>query len=320
MKIFGTVTSAFLLIICFSGCAEESIVTVPVFSCFDGLQNGNEAGIDCGGDCDECALNLNIPATGYDSPLSYEGLNLVWSDEFDSLSIDLEKWSFNEGDGCPALCGWGNNELQYFTDQPENIFLTDGYLVIRALRENINGYNYSSSRINTKDKFEFQYGRIDIRATMPSAVGSWIAMFMLNKNYSIFSPGSWWPSGGEIDIMEYLGEANEEVLGTAHFGVDFPANHRFVSSTYSTPESEKFDESFHVFSIIWKVDEIKWLVNGIEYHTITPSTTSALNQPYPFNDEYFMIMSYSVGGNLPVSPIMTDFPDRVVVDYVRVFQ
>ncbi len=309
-----------ILLLLLISCSDDDTMTIPVFSCTDGLQNGNETGVDCGGDCEDCILQLEIPDVGYESPLKYNNYELIWSDEFDDATLHPEKWSYNTGDGCPNLCNWGNNELQYFTSEESNLFLDQGYLIINAAHETINGYQYSSSRINTKDKFEFQYGRVDIRAAMPTAKGSWIALWMLNKNYSIHSPDTWWPRGGEIDIMEYLGEAPSEILGTAHYGIDFPNNHRYNSQTYDNTTGPSFDEVFYVFSIIWEEDSIRWLVNDMEYHTITPQTTAANNQPYPFNDEFFMVFSFSVGGNLPTAPSPGDYPDQLIIDYVRVFQ
>ena len=302
----------------FSDC-NRSLSDQPIATCQDGLQNGDETGVDCGGACPPCLLELEIPASGYETPESYEEYSLVWSDEFGNNELDQSKWSFHLGDGCPNLCGWGNNELQFYTDNAENIFIQDGFLVIRALKEQTNGYNYSSSRIHTDNKFEFQYGRVDIRAAMPSPFGTWAALWLLNKDYSIYNPGALWPSGGEIDIMEYLGEDPDDVMGTAHFGTDFPANHRYISKHFQASDMN-FDEQFYVFSLIWEEDKIQWLVNDNIYHEITPTETSAHGQPYPFNDEYFLLMNLSVGGNLPQAPIASQYPGELIIDYVRVFQ
>ncbi len=313
-------TGFYLLIFCMilcGSCSDNS--EMELSTCIDGIQNGEEEGIDCGGPCPPCLTKIEVPDTGYESPKSYEGYSLVWSDEFDGKGLDLSKWTFHLGDGCPNLCFWGNNELQYYTDSPKNIFLQNGYLAINAIQETINGYSYSSSRIHTDNIFEFKYGRIDIRAAMPSATGTWVALWLLNKNYSIQQPGVKWPSGGEIDIMEFLGEDPTEILGTAHFGTDFPANHRFISKHYQT-KTQPFDKSFYVFSIIWEKDRIQWLINDEVYHEITPSDTAARGQPYPFNDEFFLIMNLSVGGNLPAPPIIDDYPSSVIIDYVRIFQ
>ncbi len=291
-------------------------VILPSVTCTDGFQNGDEEGIDCGGSaCAVCPeVTATIPVSGFESPTTYTGYNLVWSDEFNDETLASDKWSFHTANGCPNLCGWGNNELQYYTD--DNHSFLEGNLVIEAKRETISGFDYSSTRIHTDNKFEFKYGRIDIRASMPSATGTWTALWLLNKSYSIQTPAEWWPKGGEIDIMEYLGEDKMEILGTAHFGSDL-ASHRFNSVLYDVP-NENFDEVYYVYSIIWEEDKITWLVNDVAYHSITPSDTNG--EPYPFNDEFYLLMNLSVGGNLPVAPISSEYPAFLIIDYIRVFQ
>lgn len=312
-------TFIFLFSMCVWLACGQTENPVPKPSCSDGIENGTETGIDCGGDCPPCTTNIGVPAGGYETPSSYEGYELVWGEEFDGARLDASKWSHHLGDGCPNLCGWGNREMQFFTDNKDNLTLEDGYLKITAKEDVINGYKYSSSRIHTDNKFEFQYGRIDIRAAMPSATGTWVAFWLLNQKYLVQKPGAHWPSGGEIDIMEFLGQDHEEILGTAHYGTDFPNNHRFNSKKYRT-NKHPFDKAFYVFSIIWEEDKIQWLINDEVYHTITPETTAAANQPYPFNDKFFLILSLSVGGNLPTDPIPDEYPSSVIVDYIRVFQ
>ncbi len=317
---------AFLLILLYIGACKSDdnpIIPVPPPTCDDNLKNGDETGVDCGGSCIPCApLNqVTIPSTGFSSPQPYEGYELIWSDEFDGSTIDDSKWNFNLGTGCPTLCGWGNNEEQAFSDRTSNLFFQEGNLVIAARKELISGKEFSSARINTDDKFEMKFGRIDIRASMPSALGTWVALFMLNKDYSIADPGALWPSGGEIDIMEYLGENHNEILGTGHYGTDFPANHRFNSEYFQSLNNESFAEVYYVFSIIWEQNKITWLVNDIPYHKMTPELTLSNGQPYPFNDEFYFIFALSVGGNLPQSaPDPTAFPTFLVIDYIRVFK
>lgn len=310
----------FYLITIFSSCSssknelEEDII-LPSITCRDGFQNGDEEGVDCGGSsCNSCTSSGPvIPTSGYMSPTTYAGYNLVWSDEFTD-TLDTKKWSFHKGSGCPNLCGWGNNELQYYTDK--NHSFVDGNLVIEAKKESISGSEYSSTRIHTDNKFEVKYGRIDIRANMPSATGSWVALWLINKDYSIAAPAEKWPSGGEIDIMEYLGESKNKFFGTAHFGSDL-SNHKY-NSTYYTTTGENFDEIFYVFSIVWEEDKITWLINNEEYKTFTPSNTNG--QPYPFNDEFFLILNLSVGGNLPVTPVASEYSAYLIVDYIKVFE
>lgn len=309
---FGILT---IILSCSSSNNENEVTETA--TCFDGVQNGNETGIDCGGTaCFPCEVEVfaDIPDVGYTSPTSYDGYNLVWSDEFNSDTLDSDKWSFHLANGCPNLCGWGNNELQYYTN--DNHYFDGGNLVIRAKNEDINGFNYSSTRINSDNKFEFQYGRIDIRASMPSAIGTWVAFWLLNKDYQVQNPAAEWPSGGEIDIMEYLGQDKDSAFGTAHFGSDL-SNHNFISGYYDAPNQD-FDKEFYVFSILWEENSIKWLINDVEYHSFTPNSTRG--QPYPFNDEFYILMNLSVGGNLPVAPIASQYPAFVIIDYIRVFQ
>ncbi|MBX2870965.1 MAG: glycoside hydrolase family 16 protein [Saprospiraceae bacterium] len=320
-NIFWSSTLYLLVSIALVGmsCTKEEPTVEPEITCSDGLQNGSELGVDCGGLCPNCESEIAVPAGGYESAETYAGYNLVWSDEFEGSQLSTDKWSFHLGDGCPNLCGWGNNELQTYTGAPENIYLDQGYLFITAIQENLNGKTYSSSRIHTDEKFEFRYGRVDIRAVMPSATGTWVALWLLNRSYQVQDPGRFWPSGGEIDIVEYLGQEKRKAFGTAHFGTDFPANHRFVSGYYTT-QKHPFDKAFYVYSIIWEEDRIQWLINDEVYHEIRPERTANQGQPYPFNDYFYLIMSLSVGGNLPVAPLASEYPSTLIVDYIRVFQ
>ncbi len=312
-------TLLILLALLCTTCTKEKLTSEPAISCSDGIQNGSESGVDCGGPCTSCELEVVVPEGGYESAETYVGYKLVWSDEFNGSQFATDKWSFHLGDGCPNLCGWGNNEMQTYTGASKNIYLDQGYLFIRAIRENLNGKSYSSSRIHTDEKFEFRYGRVDIRAAMPSATGTWVALWLLNKSYQVQDPGRFWPSGGEIDIVEYVGQDQRRAFGTAHFGTDFPANHRFVSGYYNT-QKHPFDKAFYVFSIVWEEDRIQWLINDEVYHEITPATTAGHGQPYPFNDHFFLIMNLSVGGNLPVPPLASEYPTTLIIDYIRVFQ
>ncbi len=255
---------------------------------------------------------INIPETGYTTPESYDGYNLVWQDEFAGETLNPANWTYELGDGCPGNCGWGNNELEYY--RPENTLMTRGHMVIEAKQENFGGKNYTSSRIITKNKREFKYGRIDIRAVLPEGKGLWPALWMLGENIDNTS----WPACGEIDIMELTGERPNRIIGTAHFGANL-SQHQFRTAAKFLPAGQKFSQEFHVFSIIWKEDQIEWYMDDQLYHTITPANLNG--QPYPFNQPFFFIFNVAVGGNLPGSPDATTvFPQRMIVDYVRVFQ
>ena len=240
--------------------------------------------------------------------------NLVWSDEFEADQLETDKWSFQFGTGSQfGLVGWGNNELQYYTDREENVFLEDGLLHITALEESFEGRNYTSARIRTINKGDWKFGKIEIMAKLPEGQGMWPAIWMLPTE-EVFGG---WPKSGEIDITELVGHQPSTVHGTVHFGQDWPEN-RSRTSTYSL-DSGKFSENFHLFSIEWEEDEIRWYVDGEQYHTIQPEDLEPEN--YPFNEQFHLILNLAVGGNWPGNPdSSTVFPQSMLVDYVRVFE
>ncbi|MGB1039125.1 MAG: glycoside hydrolase family 16 protein [Bacteroidia bacterium] len=251
-----------------------------------------------------------IPTKGYTSPLSYDNYNLVWQDEFDGNTLNTSDWNFELGTGNN---GWGNNELQYYTK--ENTSVGGGYLTITAKKQELGGQSYTSSRLTTQGKKSFKYGRIDIRAALPKGQGMWPALWMLGDNHS--SVG--WPRCGEIDIMEIVGgssngNSDKQTHGTLHWD----NNGDYASYGGSTFTSKtNFNEEFHVFSIIWDENSINWLLDGNQFHAadITPGHMSE------FRDKFFFIFNVAVGGNWPGDPdASTQFPQKMHVDYVRVFQ
>lgn len=249
------------------------------------------------------------PDQGYVTPLHYDGWELVWHDEFDGNSVDTDNWVFEIGDGCPHLCGWGNNELQYYREQ--NAWVEDGILTIEARKESFDNRQYTSSRMKTQGKQLFQYGRIDIRALLPAGQGIWPALWMLGND--ITSVG--WPKCGEIDIMEMIGGNGREnqVHGTLHWDLN---GHVQAGGSY-TLSSGTFGDEYHVFTIIWDEDTITWFVNDIQFYQIdiTPDHMTE------FHQEFFFIFNVAVGGNWPGNPDETTvFPQQMRVDYVRVFQ
>ncbi len=250
-----------------------------------------------------------IPDDGYITPEEYGGWTKIWAEEFDGPNINMDNWTHRLGNH-----GWGNNELQNYTASSDNSYITDGKLIIEAIKENSNGSNYSSARMVTEGKFEFAFGRVDIRAKLPEGQGVWPALWMLGDNFGTDG----WPSCGEIDIMELVGHQPNIVHGTVHWGIDV-ANHRQKGSSKALSGGEKYSEKFHVFSIIWELNKIQFFVDDVHYFTITPNDMQG--QPYPFNHEFFFIMNIAVGGNWPGSPdASTQFPQQMIVDYIRVFQ
>ena len=252
---------------------------------------------------------LDIPDDGYSTPSSYVGYTLVWQDEFEGTEIDANNWTHELGNS-----GWGNNELQNYTAEPENSFISDGALVIEAREESSNGSNYSSARMITQGKQEYMFGRIDIRAKLPEGQGIWPALWMLGSNFGTVG----WPACGELDIMELVGHEPSTTHGTAHWG---PQGQGFsnLSGGSKTLDNGKFSDEFHVFSLIWEFDRVRWLLDDVQLHEINKSTVG--NNQYPFNQPFFFIFNIAVGGNWPGSPdATTTFPQRMVVDFVRVFQ
>jgi beta-glucanase (GH16 family) len=230
------------------------------------------------------------------------GYTLVWNDEFNGTSIDLTKWEYEvNGDG------GGNNELQYYTNLPENSFIENGSLVIEALKQNYLGKEYTSARLRTYKKGDWTYGRFEIRAKLPYGQGLWPAIWMLPTDW--FYGG--WPTSGEIDIMEELGQEPYKVYGTIHYGPAYP-NNQHSGGSFQLP-SGTFSADYHIFALEWDSTGMRWFVDGYKYHTEIHGS--------PFDQRFHMILNVAVGGNWPGSPdASTKFPQRMSVDYVRVYR
>ena len=257
----------------------------------------------------ENGTSLTTNDAGYSTPLTYPGYTLAWHDEFSGNTLDLNAWNQEIGNNN----GWGNNELEYYTNDTKNTFLSNGNLIIEARKEPISGFNYSSGRMTTQNKKNFTFGRIDIRAKLPVDKGIWPALWMLGSNITTVS----WPACGEIDIMELIGTFPGRTYGTMHWKPVTGTNTN-KGSEYNLP-SGNFSQEFHVFTIIWTQDNIQWLVDDKHFLTTTKADVGAAN--YPFNAPQFLIFNVAVGGNWPGPPDSgTNFPQRMFVDYVRVFQ
>jgi beta-glucanase (GH16 family) len=242
--------------------------------------------------------------------------DLVWQDEFDvDGSIDSDKWIFDIGTGEEIFGqpGWGNNELQYYTDEPENIRVEDGMLHITAREESFQNSNYTSAKILTRGTFEETYGRYEARIQLPFGQGIWPAFWLLgdDSNGTVI-----WPQIGEIDIMEYRGQEPTVIHGSVH-GPGYSAGNA-VTDTYMLTNG-RFDSDFYVFAIEWGPDFIRYYVDDELYNVITPDD---VNGEWVFNDNsFYIILNVAVGGTFvgPVSP-QTPFPQTMKVDYVRVYQ
>lgn len=238
--------------------------------------------------------------------------NLVFADEFDvDGAPNPEFWSYDLGTG---QNGWGNNELQFYTDRPENIIVQNGYLIITARNEQFQGSGYTSARIKTQNLFSQKYGRFEARIKLPFGRGMWPAFWMLGSNFEQVG----WPQCGEIDIMEYLGNKPTEVFGTLH-GPGF-AGAESIGKKYTLPTG-RFDTDFHVFGVEWTENHINWYVDNVLYSQLTRKDIEDAGGQWVFDNDFFMLLNLAVGGNLPGSPNAdTLFPQRMIVDYVRVYQ
>jgi beta-glucanase (GH16 family) len=233
---------------------------------------------------------------------------LTWSDEFDGpagAAPNAANWNHETGAG-----GWGNNELQNYTSSRQNSALDgNGNLVITARQE---GSGYTSARLTTKGKVQPQYGHLEARIKIPRGQGIWPAFWMLGGQF----PGTPWPSSGEIDIMENIGREPHLVHGTLH-GPGYSGGNP-ITGQYQHPQGWSFADDFHTFAIDWSPDSITWLVDGNAYQTFTPANTGS--NPWVFNQPFFFILNVAVGGNWPGYPDgTTQFPQQMVVDYVRVY-
>jgi len=246
---------------------------------------------------------LPISPVGYTTPTTYAGMNLVWQDEFTGDQLNTTFWNYETG---PF-----NNELQYYKQQ--NTSVHNGYLIIKAKIEKVENKIYTSSRLTTQNKKTFKYGRIDIRAMMPKGKGLFPALWMLGSTFSTLG----WPKCGEIDIMETIGGGGRDSVayGTAHW--EFNGQHVSYGGKKGLQNGQVLGDEFHVYSIVWTATEIKWYIDDIKYHTIDITPADLV----PFTKEFFFIFNVAVGGEWAGSPDATTvFPQRMVVDYVRVFQ
>ncbi len=239
---------------------------------------------------------------------------LVWSDEFEGKEIDFTKWSVEEN-----AHGGGNGELQFYTDRPENIRVEGGNLVIEARQEKFSASgvekSFTSGRMRTKRRASWLYGRFEVRAKLPQGRGIWPAIWMLPEKDAYGG----WAASGEIDIMELVGHEPATVLGTLHHGGSWPKN-VFTSGKFKL-ESGTFADDFHLFTTEWEKGEVRWYVDGKLYQTQTQWSTKNAPFPAPFDQPFHLLLNLAVGGGLPGPPDATTvFPQRMLVDYCRVYQ
>jgi beta-glucanase (GH16 family) len=250
--------------------------------------------------------DLNLVSTG-NSP--YGNYNITWSDEFNGTNINNSTWTYDLGGG-----GWGNNELEFYTGRTNNAFVANGLLHVVARKETTNGYSYTSARMKSQGLFSAKYGRIEWRAQLPSGTGFWPALWLLGTNISTIG----WPGCGEIDVVENNGSSTSWVQGSLHSGSDSTAFYNFTDGSTTT--------NFHTYTLDWTTNAILFYVDGHLYQTQTSWGTSTANAyPFPFNQPFFLLMNFAVGGNYVGNPSTTTinagaaFPAEMLVDYVRIY-
>jgi beta-glucanase (GH16 family) len=227
--------------------------------------------------------------------------NLVFSDEFNADGApDSSKWGYDLGAG-----GWGNAEAQYYTNSANNVIVQGGNLKITAKAENLSGSNYTSARLKSENKFEFTYGKVEVRAKLPTGGGTWPAIWMLGQNYATNS----WPACGEIDIMEHKGNEQNKIYGTLHYPGNSGGNGNSNSTIIANASTQ-----FHVYKTIWSPSSVKLYVDDVLFHTV------ANNGTLPFNADFFLILNVAMGGTFggTISPSFVQ--SSMEIDYVRVYQ
>lgn len=250
------------------------------------------------------------------------GWHLVWSDEFNGAANtppDPTKWNYDLGGG-----GWGNGEQEVYTNSVNNVFQDgQGHLVIRAIKDS-NG-NFTSGRLLTgmdsstdPVNLNWQYGKIEARIKLPFGAGVWPAFWMLGSNLLTVD----WPTCGEIDILENFGPGGNDDAATVHGTIHGPnfAN-AGVGAPYHLPNQETFISDFHLFSVEWSQDSVRFFVDGTNYESLTPASLPSGGQ-WVFNQPFFLLLNLAIGGPttfLGTPDPDTPFPQDMVIDYVRVY-
>jgi len=257
-----------------------------------------------------CILALLICAVG--GRAQTPEWKLVWHDEFDGTRLDPAKWVTVVGGN-----GFGNKELEYYTDRPQNIHLESGMLTIQAVKEDYRGTEgtvrgFTSARIHTQGKFAQTYGRFEARIKVAYGQGIWPAFWMMGD------VAAGWPANGEIDIMENIGREPSTVHGTIH-GPGYSGAHS-IGAPFSLHDGHRFCDDFHVYAVEWERDAIRWSVDGEQYHSVTPASLPA-GAKWVYDHPFYLLLNLAVGGGWPGSPDATStFPQTMLVDFVRVYQ
>lgn len=264
-----------------------------------------------------CAMAMLAGCSNAEEKIpEYEGYHLLWHDEFSGEELDTSLWTREF-----RLRGASNSELQEYTLSADNSYIEDGKLVLRAIKEvNENGgISYTSGKVNTQGKADFTYGKIEVRAKVPKGQGLWPAIWLLPTDGALYGK---WPTSGEIDMMELLGHDPATVYATVHFG----APHLQPQGVYTLPEGT-FADDFHVFSLDWEPEVMRFYVDGnlifeLDEWFCSFNGIDKLDFPAPFNQNFYLQLNLAVGGTWPGNPDeTTDFENaKFEIDYVRVYQ
>lgn len=236
---------------------------------------------------------------------------VVWSDEFNYTGVpDTSKWNYDLG----ARDGWGNNELQYYTHESKNVRVENGNLIIEAHNDSIENKGFTSSRIVSKGKGDWLYGRIEVRAKLPSGKGTWPALWMLSTDWSYGG----WPASGEIDIMEHVGYDPGVIHGSIHTEAYNHIKQTQKEGKITIPDAQ---DNFHVYAIDWQKNKIDFFVDDKLYHRVARDPKDDF-KGWPFDKKFHLLMNLAIGGNWggKEGVDMSIWPQRMEVDYVRVYQ
>ncbi len=240
---------------------------------------------------------------------------LVWFDEFDKDGPPSRfRWNYEIGDGCdsPAGCGWGNNQKQYYTDVHKNVRVENGNLIIEAHREPKGNSQYTSARLTSKGRGDWKYGRIEIRAKLPSGKGTWPEIWMLPTD-NVYGE---WPKSGDIGIMEHFGHDQDRIRASA----DTESFNSMKGTQQGVVQRVRgASTSFNTYAIDWFDDRIEWHVNGAKFNTFPIQGNT---DKWPFDQKFHLILNLAIGGNRAEEKGIDNdiFPQRLVVDYVRVYE
>tara|TARA_B100001057_G_scaffold293532_1_gene293618 strand:+ start:3663 stop:4574 length:912 start_codon:yes stop_codon:yes gene_type:complete len=257
----------------------------------------------------------------YDGPTN----KIIWIDDFTEVSY-LDNWTAVIGNGAEyGIPGWGNNERQYYTDSVNNANVINGCLRITPLNESKEGFSYTSAKLITENKVDFNHpGKITVKFRSPEGVGMWPAIWMMPVE-SIFGG---WPASGEIDLVEIRGDNMQEILSTVHYGSD-PSSHKYQGGTYLLSQSNNLNEAFHELTFIWEENSMKFVLD--DEHTVFEITSNQIgfDENYPFNEVFYLIINVAVGGNfvgnyvnnndlcyLADAPICQD-DKRFLIDWIK---